>query len=194
MTRELVVAHYREELNWLNEVRLDFPNIKISIYNKDPAYVEHVDNANNFALQNVGREAHTYLHHIITNYHNLSELTIFCQGNPYDHISKETLYSYINSRNSFEPGNQGKFYQPYEKFVNQSVQCSGGNYGDWWMKIFGTRCTGGIQVWSAQFVVHASLIKSKPIEFYVNAINTVNKDINPEAAQFFERTWGSIFT
>ena len=197
MSRELVVAHYQEDLNWLNDIIYDFPNLKITIYHKDPVHTQYIDKTNNYHLDNVGREAHTYLHHVISNYNTLSDFTIFCQGKPYDHISKETLYSYIMNCNLFEPSNQGIFYQPYIKFAQSGVpgvQCSGGNYGDWWRKIFGTNCTGGKQVWSAHFVVHNSLITSKPVEFYTNAIQTVNKDINPEAAQFFERTWGSIFT
>ncbi|KAG1674943.1 hypothetical protein FOA52_014737 [Chlamydomonas sp. UWO 241] len=38
------------------------------------------------ALPNIGREAHTYLHHIVSRYADLADLTIFVQGDPYDHI------------------------------------------------------------------------------------------------------------
>lgn len=39
-----------------------------------------------FYLPNVGREAHTYLTHIINNYDNLSEYVCFLQGNPFEHF------------------------------------------------------------------------------------------------------------
>ena len=39
-------------------------------------------------LPNIGREAHTYLHHIIENYDNLDDITVFTQGNPLDHSAK----------------------------------------------------------------------------------------------------------
>ena len=36
-------------------------------------------------LENIGRESHTYLTHIINNYKNLSDKIIFAQGNPIEH-------------------------------------------------------------------------------------------------------------
>lgn len=36
-------------------------------------------------LPNYGFEAHTYMHHIATNYDDLAELTLFLQGNPFIH-------------------------------------------------------------------------------------------------------------
>lgn len=53
-------------------------------------------------LLNVGRESDTYLHHIVSNYENgLADVTIFCQGDPFDHspnfldlLSKEARAKY----------------------------------------------------------------------------------------------------
>ena len=36
-------------------------------------------------LPNVGREADTYLHHILARYDDLADVVVFCQGNPLDH-------------------------------------------------------------------------------------------------------------
>jgi hypothetical protein len=78
MTKEVVVAYYRENIEWLGNVK----DYKITIYNKSPFNIP-----NTIKLKNVGREMHTYFYHIIENYDNLSDVTFFTQGNPFDHVS-----------------------------------------------------------------------------------------------------------
>ena len=74
---ELVVARYTESLNWLRRVPRAF---RVTVYDKSDAPEENV-----LPLPNIGREAHTYLHHIVERYNNLAPLTVFCQGKPFDH-------------------------------------------------------------------------------------------------------------
>jgi hypothetical protein len=78
MTKEIVVAYYKENIEWLENVK----DYKITIYNKS-----HIDIPNTIKLENVGREMNTYFHHIIENYDNLSDVIFFTQGNPLDHVS-----------------------------------------------------------------------------------------------------------
>ena len=69
---EIVVARYNEDLKWLE------PYSSITtIYNKG-SESEYATNSIN--IPNVGRESHTYLYHIINNYENLADRTIFFQG------------------------------------------------------------------------------------------------------------------
>ena len=72
---EVVVARYKEDISWLKEI-----NHKIIVYNKGPDC-----NFPCISLPNIGREAQTYLFHIIENYNKLPEWTILCQGHPFDH-------------------------------------------------------------------------------------------------------------
>ena len=77
MTRvQTVVARYREDVSWTQGI----PNV--IIYNKgdalDPSY-------NSIPLPNVGREGHSYYHHIYTHYDNLADYTVFVQADPFDH-------------------------------------------------------------------------------------------------------------
>lgn len=74
-----VISRYNEDLNWINEY--PFNQIKYIVYNKS--------NNNNFYknnvikiinLKNVGRESHTFLYHIIKNYDNLDDITVFLPG------------------------------------------------------------------------------------------------------------------
>ena len=74
--RQLVVARYKEDLSWIAKAEL--PTI---VYCKDP----DCGDAGHIHLENTKREAGTYLHHIVSCYDELAELTYFAQGNPFDH-------------------------------------------------------------------------------------------------------------
>ena len=71
---QIVVARYKENIEWLSTLPED---IEVVLYNK---FFEE-----GLTLPNIGREAHTYLHHIIENYDNLADVIAFVQGNPYEH-------------------------------------------------------------------------------------------------------------
>jgi hypothetical protein len=73
---ELVVARYDEDLAWLKRVPKEF---RVTVYNKGDG------SARGQSLPNLGREAHTYLHHLAERYDELAELTVFVQGHPFDH-------------------------------------------------------------------------------------------------------------
>jgi len=75
MLLEIVIARYQEDLQWSANIGL--PTL---VYNKGP---EPLPGA--IQLPNTGREAHTYLHHIVSRYDQLADCTLFLQGNPFIH-------------------------------------------------------------------------------------------------------------
>lgn len=75
--REIVVAAYDEDLSWLHAVPWPY-----AVYTKGTARSPKGLDA---ALWNVGKEAHSYLHHIVERYETLAEVTFFVQGSPYLH-------------------------------------------------------------------------------------------------------------
>ncbi len=77
---EVVVARYNENVDWILK---EFPHDKVTIYNKGKQNLKTHSNYKIIKLPNLGREAHTYLYHIINNYDNLSDRILFLQGNPY---------------------------------------------------------------------------------------------------------------
>jgi hypothetical protein len=74
----LVVARYNEPIDWL----IPYNDIVI-IYNKGHENIEGFSRV--VHVENIGREGHTYLYHIIQNYENISENTIFTQCDPFAH-------------------------------------------------------------------------------------------------------------
>ncbi len=77
MAFELVVARYAEDLAWVRNIP---PQIRVTVYDKngDAPYPGAI------RLPNVGREAHTYLHHIVKRYDTLAPLTI--AGRPWSGV------------------------------------------------------------------------------------------------------------
>ena len=75
----IVVARYEEDVQW-TEAYSDI----CTLYNKG----ESKPNASLpfiFRLENTGREGHTYLYHIISNYESLSANIVFTQADPFPH-------------------------------------------------------------------------------------------------------------
>lgn len=91
---EIVVARYNEDLSWLDS----FKDYKVTVYNKGNEDLNLSPNCQIINLENIGREAHTYLYHVITSYETLAGRTIFLQGNPFDH--NPDFDSMIESSNS----------------------------------------------------------------------------------------------
>lgn len=82
---DLVVARYREPLEWIDVLHTsgDLDDVRVLVYDKSgegtpPNPVANI--AEWHSLENVGLEAHTYLYHIVKNYDSLAEKTVFFQG------------------------------------------------------------------------------------------------------------------
>ena len=88
---EIVVAAYKEDLDWTEQLK---HTVTIYSKNDDPDFITHPDA---IPLPNFGRESHTFFHHIFHNYHNLADVTIFAQGNPFDHCPRFVEFANLNS-------------------------------------------------------------------------------------------------
>ncbi|WP_027176991.1 DUF3431 domain-containing protein [Desulfovibrio aminophilus] len=73
-----VVARYREDVSWTG--RLGFP---VVIYDKGGDWPGGVP------LPNIGREAHTYVTHILRRYPEFPRHTLFLQGDPFPHLTPD---------------------------------------------------------------------------------------------------------
>lgn len=84
----IVVARYNEDIS--NFVRF---NPHLFVYNKgDDNINPNIDPTKIIKLPNLGREAGTYIYHILQNYDNLAPYIIFTQANPCDHIALNDPY------------------------------------------------------------------------------------------------------
>ena len=198
---ELVVARYLEDLSWLNNIPSP---IRASVYDKsgDKSGQRSTPVApNTQQLENVGREAHTYLHHIVARYETLAPVTVFCQGKPFDHAFdfRKTLRELTEGKKPigdfFWLGHladtdspDGILFQTWSK--NQTGE--GLDLGGFHQALFGF--VGPLEYsffGGAQFVVTRERIRSRPQKWYQNALR-ISIEF-PEAAHCFERTWDRIF-
>jgi len=84
----LVIARYKEDLDWVSA----YKDIAI-VYNKGSKLAQNGLRVIN--IENLGREGHTYLYHIINNYESLTNRVIFSQGDPFEH-NETILYGIDN--------------------------------------------------------------------------------------------------
>lgn len=81
------VAHYKEDLSWIEPIKHKY---EVLIYEKNTNLTSYTDyktvSPDRIALANIGREAHTYLIHIINNYDSLRDYEVFLQGRVDDHV------------------------------------------------------------------------------------------------------------
>ena len=94
MSVRLVIAKYKEDVTWTNKIK----EHKITIYDKSESPI-----INSIKLPNIGRETHTFLHHIVENYDNLDDVTVFLQGNPFEHIQVIMGWQYFGLPNAPYP-------------------------------------------------------------------------------------------
>jgi hypothetical protein len=83
-TVDLVVARYDEDASWLLDVERELPMVRIFVYEKG----SHETACHKLRLKravcvpqaNVGREAHSFLTHLIEQYDSLPDKVVFAQG------------------------------------------------------------------------------------------------------------------
>jgi len=81
-TVDMVIARYKESIDWLQRYA-DYNFRDIIVYNKGPNDGKcelKGKQCKQITLKNEGRCDHTYLYHIIHNYDNLADVTIFTKG------------------------------------------------------------------------------------------------------------------
>lgn len=201
---ELVIARHEEDLAWIHN---SAPGIRVTIYNKGGRAIPDA-----IQLPNEGREAQTYLHHLVTRYGNLAPFTVFCQGHPFDHCSN--FHAVLRELKTLNPplhhslgegGKLGTFR--WLGFIIDWDDAKGQRLFRNWSKnehqesldleLF---CREVLQqdgsepfvfFPGAQFIVSRELILSRPKRFYEKALK--HSQTFPHAAHCFERTWDRVF-
>ncbi|CAE8640328.1 unnamed protein product [Polarella glacialis] len=79
---EVVESQFNENLSWQSKLVAGFDSPQISIYTKGSGEgaKEWSPKMEIHKLPNIGRESHTYLHHIMENYDKLADWTVFTQA------------------------------------------------------------------------------------------------------------------
>jgi hypothetical protein len=192
---ELVVARCGEDCAWLRNIP---PQLAATIYDKSEA--EPLASARR--LPNVGREAHTYLFHLVERYDSLAPLTVFCQGKPFDHAFDfhTTLRDFLATPDfkagfhwlghmvDWDDDRGRRLFVPWSKNPERREL----DVRDFYRALFGSDAPtyfsfrGG-----AQFAVTAELVRSRPRSFYEHALELSATFTG--AAHCLERMWDQVF-
>lgn len=187
----LVVAKFKENIDWVFGTGLPF-----TIYNKDPECF----NQQFTTLPNIGREAHTYLHYIVTNYDSLPDYVFFSEGNCLsnrllgEEESIDNLYNEIKSYKGYPR------VKPMGVKVVETLESIPGTYTvnknvvNVYKKLFNEEKTKFVFHIGGQLIVPRSRIKFHSYNFYKHLYDNIS-DIRSSGycAWTLERLWPYIY-
>ena len=207
---ELVVARFEEDLRWIRRVP---KSVRVTIYNKGvspalPPDFPKRDGMEVIPLGNEGREAGTYLRHLVGRYDSLTPITVFCQGHPFDHAPDfhdclQTLASGEEREAGASPPVPFVWYgfldetdDPHGRrlFVPWSKNPEGSELstGLLYEKLFSAASPAFFHFrGGAQFAVSREAARERPLGFYQHALELCASI--PLAAHSYERIWDRLF-
>ena len=202
---EVVVAHYDEDLDWLAPQAHN-----CHIYHKGKETKPRFQYQQWEKLANVGREGHTYLHHIITNYNRLADVTVFVQGSLKEHTDNHHCYrniaDYVNRTLSedlvYRSGQIRIFWGQIqhvgkwlESLKDGRMRPSKYTFGEFYEHVFLSPHPLYIIIsLNGCFAVTRERIQRHPKELYQRMISYLSDHPNPEEGHYVERLWVHLFS
>jgi hypothetical protein len=175
----LVIAAYKEDLSWLDNISND--EVNIVIVNKGD--ITSHSRATVYTTKNIGVCDHSFLYYISNNYDSLSDYTIFIQANPFDHYSK--MIEFINNKgylNGFFP------------LADQTIYIAPGEGTGFFIEnILDFKFPGVNFPCGAQYSVPKENILSKPKHFWDDLLNVMIWEDDWFIPYFMERCWIFIY-
>lgn len=169
---DLVVSHFEKDFTWAEKCSDKF---NLILYNKGTNIIQ-----NSIRLPNIGREPHTFLHHIVENYDNLPNWTVFTQDEPHYHfheMDNMLLDFHSNVEKYSSPLKKDNWYYLFGRLVT----CDKLAFPD----------TGGmhldiLQVWNVLF--ESSLPENFQFKFVAGMIHAASKEaIRLRSKEFYNR-------
>lgn len=213
---DIIVARYNEDLKWTLEE--PFNNFQYIVYNKgenedfEKTFVKQV-----IKINNVGRNDHTYLYHIVNNYEKLNDIIIFLPGSVNMEYKKEKAVNLLNriKNNNFKKAIfiakyikkgalieffnfkldkwRASYQQNYIKNSEEILQPARIRpFGKWFLFNFGNIMIKLYQ-WHGIFSIDKNdVIKHEKIR-YERLLFQLQGSSNPEVGHYIERSWPAIF-
>jgi len=214
---DIVVARYQEDISWIQNIPYELYD-GVFIYNKGDNTDFIIDKSELIKLPNLGRESHTYLHHVIQNYHNLAKLTFFVPGSAwyrddkkqkvlriieYLKNGKDNKESYMIVNKNINDVNEAYKFSidsyPISNEANSKknsdsslIPSSERPLGKWFNKHFPNEKLTSLS-YTGILLVSREDIRKKPIEFYKKLLEE-HSHINAEVVHYSERVWKHIFS
>lgn len=197
VSHDLVLARYNEDVSW---AEASDPG-QVTVYNKGRPLDTPLPVV---PLPNVGREAHTYLTHILRTYHQLPDVTVFSQAWPFDHtggdfdvawfLTDAAVSGLMLDLHVREWGPDGRLQRGR---VPPSVRPARLSFTDWFAKHVGVDLSPpgiGLSYFAgAIFGVRRDAIRRHPKSYYEALLAELSDHPHPEEAYYLERAWPYVF-
>lgn len=215
--RQVVVARYNEDLRFLGS--MEFAR-DVVVYDKndkgDPTSGHPPSYAKVARLPNEGREGHTYLHHIVTKYDDLADVTVFLPGSTESNPAKMAMAQSVMARAATTrtsafvaspldrplPEAAGSYAITQWKSTSASnaqanpestLQPSRHRPLGAWYQHHGLHADCRHVTYMGVFAASREHIQRRPREFYEALLASVSGHSNLEAGHYLERSWVGVF-
>jgi hypothetical protein len=213
---EIVVSRFNEDLSWLKEIPTSLYT-KITVYNKNDTPIEcPVNKCTVHQLPNLGRESHSYFHHVIQNYDNLADITLFLPASVFNKPHKKSQYDHIlnflsqkhesviigGKKDRANINTEKTFTIDEHALTNVNNRAKNPNsrldishlrpLGRWFEHFFPgeeIRCI----TYNGIFAASRDDIRKRSKDLYMQLLEN-HSTKNPETVHYSERTWASIFS
>ena len=214
---EMVISRYNETLEWISDP--PFNDIPAIVYNKGPnrefkksPNIEKIED-----IPNVGREGHAYFYHIIQNYDNLADITIFLPGSvnlPHKYDKSKNVVNAAKTKNHSvmscgmrddTSDRSGEYDFKIDNYLSSDENNKKINadtsmeiskirpFGKWFDATFTNgeknTCIGR----NAVFAISKQDILQKSKSYYESMMSQLSTHQNPETIHYFERSWYAVF-
>lgn len=209
----IIVARYNENIDWCHNLcralMSEFSSkidLTLYVYNKGAELSPVHSSSLSYAyvetpLENVGREGHTYYHHMCEHYHDLGDYMFLLQGNPFDHSPHvlESIPFYIRNIVSgvnydYVHISKNVIKTPLQVQRNKYPECK--DLYETWRRIFGVECEIESECEfgaGAQFMLKRDLVLSREVDFYKRIVEMLSYSKNPMEGYDVERLHRKVF-
>ena len=216
----IVVARYREDILWMSRVKHD---VQFFLYLKGPDLTDAEQatlpaKVEVIRLPNVGRCDHTFLHHIVSHFDSLTDVTVFVSGDGGDarkgpiiqHVITKaiaTMDTILRGQHMHNVRDDLATFELKEwtstSEVNQQGEGASSEllpapirpFHAWYDAQFPELQHTHIQVvcWTSSFAVHRRHIQQHPVERYQRILLQLQVHSKPEVGHYMERSWAALF-
>lgn len=216
MIADLVVAQYRENIDWLRNIKSNYiRNIilyrkyKSSKIFKKELSLDYINPKIVVKqLKNTGRESHSYLTYCVEYYEDLPDAVFFVQGNPFPHgFGDRTITHWLKKIQRINFTHTDNYHKSH-----LLIGMPSGKIGDWYTPTQPSKFD--MLSWFLHYIDNDKSILTQSNNIYFGANFGVSKDrilsrqkteyenliekeftdkINPEAGHFMERSWYYLF-